>query len=167
MMLIHRSLKNPIWRMMLDEDVLWAKKNADEKKACKQVLRRLQTRGLIEIYKIGKGIQLDFTDRARHLVLISKIKQNNILLPGGKVCVVCMDIPEQAKKARRAMNEILKVARFKRIQKSVWEGRANIIAELDELIGQHRAKSWVSVYLAENPRNRIGRASPNGRSAVK
>ncbi len=152
--LLHRSVKNPLWRMMLDEEILWAKKSSDERRMRKQALQRLRIQGLIEIKKIGKGIRLDFTDRARHRILIAKIRNVKNVLPKGKVCVVCLDIPERARGVRRSMNSVLEAAGFNRVQKSVWEGQSNIISELDELIKQHRAHSWISIYLADNPRDR-------------
>ncbi len=154
LILLHKTLKNPTWRILLDEEVLWAQKSARERRAKKQALQRLKKQGLIDIRKIGKGLRLDFTKRATHLVLIASIKSSKRFLSKGKVCVVCLDIPEQARKARHALNALLGAAEFKRVQQSVWEGRRDVVREFDMLVKQHRASSWIRAYVADDPKLR-------------
>ncbi|MEK9130618.1 MAG: hypothetical protein AAB429_00680 [Patescibacteria group bacterium] len=132
-----------------DYDELMAVRNLKELRGRKQALERLKTQDLITTRMRGSKIWLDLTERGEQFVLAEIIRCKSRLLPKGRVCVVCFDIPESIKEVRQALRKLLREAKLRHIQRSVWEGRRDIVNELRELVRRNSAQDWIRVYVAD------------------
>ena len=126
-----------------------AVRNLKELRGRKQALERLKTQDLITTRMRGSKIWLDLTERGEQFVLAEIIRCKSRLLPKGRVCVVCFDIPESIKEVRQALRKLLREAKLRHIQRSVWEGRRDIVNELRELVRRNSAQDWIRVYVAD------------------
>ncbi len=119
-----------------------------EAKLRRQEFRRLEKRRLIDRKKIADGYLTSFS-KAGFEEYMAQLSMNANNLPGGQICLISFDIPEDHKRLRNQVRHILKRLGFKQMHRSVWCCSKNISDYVARLFSSRfKSDNWFRVFLA-------------------
>ncbi len=111
-------------------------------------LKALEKKRVVKLKRSGRKIEYRITNDGWHETLKLRILTSEALLPEGEVCMVAFDIPEDIANVRRTFRYLLRRAKFRQVQRSVWVSNRDITRELAELVKVLRVEKYVRVYLS-------------------
>lgn len=123
-------------------------KEAKRKKYAFISRKRLEKRKLLIRKQTGKDVFYKLTYEGYLEALKLKIITCMNELPEGEICLVIFDIPEDMRHVRGAFRQLLKKAKFRMRQQSVWEGDYEVVDLLRVLIHEVGAEKYILVYRA-------------------
>ncbi|MDP2631668.1 MAG: CRISPR-associated endonuclease Cas2 [Candidatus Uhrbacteria bacterium] len=115
-------------------------------------MKRLEGQRLVQLRREGNDLWYKLTEIGYKEALKLKIISKQGELPEDEYCVVVFDVPEDIRHVRRALRVLLKKARFRMLQRSVWESDRDVVYELNEFVKLLNAEKFVTVYRATRMR---------------
>ena len=109
-------------------------------------VKMLEKKRLIKLRKVGDRIEYKLTNDGWHETLKLRIMSSEAKLPEGELCIVTFDIPEDIRNVRDTFRYVLKKAKFKQSQRSVWTSNRDVARELAELAKALRAQKYIHIY---------------------
>ncbi len=123
----------------------------------KVMIRKLQTRGLIQIKENKRGWRVVLTERGRDAFLQQQIIAAP-MMEDGTQCLVMFDIPEDERATRKTLIGFLYRMSFLRLQKSVYICPFDLFEPLQQWLEMRGMAKWVKIYRAV-PEPKYGRSA--------
>jgi len=118
----------------------------DEIRETRAQFRKMRERGLILGLERDGRIEYVLTEKGKELLLRLKMKTAE---PDGKRTIVSYDIPENARRKRDALRELLKASGFRMIHQSTWSVGADVGEHVRAWSRKHDLAKWVKVIVAD------------------
>ncbi|MBI2451243.1 MAG: hypothetical protein HYV52_02825 [Parcubacteria group bacterium] len=114
------------------------------------LLSYLKRQGFIENYKKGRESFWEITDLGKEKLETLKNKKSHRIvfekIASDKLMVIAFDIPEQFRKHRDWLRNILKFLDFSMIQKSVWVGKNKIPREFIKTLREKKMINYIEIF---------------------
>lgn len=109
-----------------------------------QRLYQLRLRRYVEARRVGKNIELRLSTRGELALMLDRLHQT---IPTSKIAtIITFDVPESQRFIRRELRLLLKQAKFRRLQDSVWVRPGDVLVAVHQLIHYLKAERWVAAF---------------------
>jgi len=109
-----------------------------------EALKRLEERRMIKTRRLAGKLEIALTAYGTHQLYRLQLLQADVL-PAGTFCMVIFDIPERHRSLRKNLRNVLKVAGFTYLQRSVWISNKDVSSVIVKLFDTVKARGWVRV----------------------
>ncbi len=112
----------------------------------RSTIHYLEKKGYVDVNRKGKGKLYKITPYGKNKIRKYTFSKKDW---DKKWRIVVFDIPEKKRNFRDYFRYKLKELGFKKLQKSVWISPFDVLNETEELVNEHRIKSYVKCILAD------------------